>query len=66
MLAGPRPDGVSSARDSQRASCCTAASTHALARARQASGPITEVLSSQHAALARSEAWLALDEQTRV
>ena len=78
VLAGPRPDDVSSSRDSQRASCYTAASTHALARARQASGPITEVLSTQHAALARSEAEAEaeaqyerqlgdhFDEQTRV
>ena len=66
VCAGARaPDGASSSsssrnsRTSQRPSSSStpeARSTpEALARARQASGPITEALSTQHAALARSE-----------
>ena len=55
VCAEPRaPDGASSS--SSRTSQRTFSSTpEALARARQASGPITEVLSIQHEALASSE-----------
>ena len=65
VCAGARaPDGASSSsrnsRTSQRISSSSStpearSTPEALARARQASGPITEALSTQHAALARSE-----------